>query len=115
MEGPQVVLAALGNLPQFMYSGFLLYHEGEILRIHVGLIARNELAYEFKRDEHYVIHRPDGPVDAGDVSGSEYNEHFDAGTIEYCSQKNPYDQGVAQNCVTFWCAARWPTDAAGDF
>jgi len=99
------------------YSFALLKLGGPILRIHVGLISRNELAQEWKKNTHYVANTSMGdnvPVrDIHDVD--EYNELFAKDAFVYDGTKNPFDRGTWRNCLVFWCAPRWTADATGEF
>jgi hypothetical protein len=99
-----------------VYSAIVFYLEIPILKIHLGLISRNELASEWKRNEFYVARRcKRGRVNVhvNDLSDDEFNDLFDE--FVYDPQRNCYDKGRAANCWTFWCKSRWPTKVRGDF
>jgi len=91
-----------------VYSLGLLSIAYPILRIHVGLISRNEVAQEWKRNIHYVVRESKAmgnnvPVNA--LSDNEFNEKFD--DFVYDGKKNPFDKGtVWKNCFQFWSHKR---------
>ncbi|CAE7572379.1 zdhhc7 [Symbiodinium sp. CCMP2592] len=93
----------------------LLAIEVPMLQIHIGLISRNELAYEWVSKINYVAFNTtqgDGiPVGVLDVE--EYNELFDE--FVYDRERNPWDHGRSVNCWNFWCWPRWPADETGEF
>merc|ERR1719343_685150 len=92
------------------YSVALIALALPILRIHVGLVSRNELAAEWKRNDFYVARNTkrgkDVPVN--DLSDDEFNALFDE--FVYDKSKNEMDQGCAKNCFNFWCLPRWAPD-----
>merc|ERR1719373_521460 len=87
---------------RWMYSGLLVMHlsysafivglAGPILRIHVGLVSRNELANEWKRNDFYVAHSSvkGKLVPVGELSDDEFNERFD--DFQYDASRNPWDK-----------------------
>jgi len=97
------------------YSVALLCLAGPIVRIHVGLVSRNELAAEWKRNDFYVAkslkHGEFVPVH--DLSDDEFNLLFDS--LVYDQKRNAYDRGGLKNCFTFWCIPRWLPDQLGEF
>lgn len=97
------------------YSMVILFLAGPILKIHIGLISRNELAAEWKRNDFYVIKREGESkvIPVNDLSDDEFNTRFDA--FMYDRKRNPYDKGIVNNCATFWCVSRWSSDQLGDF
>mmetsp|Transcript_8285 Transcript_8285/g.20913 ORF Transcript_8285/g.20913 Transcript_8285/m.20913 type:complete len:410 (+) Transcript_8285:151-1380(+) len=109
--GVELVIITL----HLVYSLVLLFLAGPILRIHLGLVSRNELAAEWKRNEFYVAetskHGENTPVD--DLSDDEFNTLFDH--FVYDQKRNSFDKGAVDNCWTFWCAPRWKQAQLGDF
>ena len=105
-------------LLHWVYSLILLFYEGKIFMIHVGLISRNETAQEWKLNKHYVVHNTSKgdnvPVESLSDS-DEYNEFFDKGAFTYSPQANSLDKGCPTNCFNFWCEPRWPAAVKGDF
>lgn len=99
----------------FIYSCLLLGLAAPILRIHIGLVSRNELANEWKRNLFYIIHstRSGQIVPVNELTDDEYNARFDS--FAYDKPRNVYDHGVVQNCWTFWCTPRWQSDQLGEF
>lgn len=97
------------------YSCILLCLATPIFRIHLGLISRNELAAEWKRNDFYVVKRlKTGEVVAvNSLEDEEFNELFD--NFCYDSKKNPFDEGLPTNCWKFWCTPRWPEYQLGEF
>jgi len=106
-----IPLAAL----HLVYSIGLIVLTAPILRIHIGLISRNELAAEWKKNEFYVIegHKTGQTTSVNDLSDDEFNELFDQ--FCYDSRKNPFDHGLTKNCWNFWCSPRWRADQLGEF
>lgn len=97
-----------------LYCGVLIVLGFPILKIHVGLVARNELAAEWKRNEHEVIDRGHGqPVSVNDLDDDEFNERFDS--FVYDKSRNKFDRGCLNNCGSFWCTKRWSRSQLGDF
>lgn len=98
-----------------VYSGVIVGLGGPILRIHAGLISRNELANEWKRNIFYVAHssKTGTVVPVAELTDDEFNDRFDC--FEYDSTKNAFDKGLYQNCLTFWCVRRWGPGQMGDF
>eukprot|EP00927_Polykrikos_kofoidii_P024190 TRINITY_DN22059_c0_g1_i3.p1 TRINITY_DN22059_c0_g1~~TRINITY_DN22059_c0_g1_i3.p1 ORF type:complete len:204 (-),score=28.16 TRINITY_DN22059_c0_g1_i3:128-739(-) len=96
------------------YSAAVWWLAGPILRIHVGLISRNELAFEWKENYHYVVLEsrkgPMWPVD--DLSDDEHNELFDH--FVYDPRRNKYDRGIKANLWAFWFTSR-DEDELGNF
>lgn len=88
-----------------LYSLTLLYLDGPIIRIHWGLICRNELNQEWKEDAFWVApgesHTP-----AKELGVEEYNALLDSDSLVYDASRNHFDQGVARNCWTFWFKER---------
>lgn len=97
------------------YSCALLGLATPILRIHVGLVSRNELANEWKRNLFYIIRSSKSGqiVPVNDLTDDEYNARFDS--FSYDMSKNAYDKGIMWNCWSFWCTPRWHSDQLGDF
>ena len=94
------------------YSSALLAIEGPMLKIHAGLISRNETAQEWKKKQNYVANDTslgdDVPVDQ--LDDDEYNELFDQDAFVYDRTRNPFDKGIPSNCLKFWCMPRWTAD-----
>ena len=102
----------------WIYSLILLFFEGEIFIIHVGLVSRNETAQEWKKNNHYVAHDTSkgDNIRVESLSDSdEYNELLDQGAFVYSPEANSFDKGCLMNCWNFWCQPRWDSQARGDF
>ena len=99
------------------YSVALLAIDGPIFKIHFGLISRNEMAQEWKKNEHYVASNTSigDNVPVEDLEDDEYNELFDRNAFVYDRTRNPFDNGCFTNCLNFWCQPRWTSDAKGEF
>ncbi|CAE7315815.1 ZDHHC5 [Symbiodinium pilosum] len=110
------VATEVGLLLHAMYSAILLYIVVPIVEIHAGLISRNELAQEWQRRLYWVANCSLGlAIPASAIDDVElYNELFDSGAFFYDPARNPYDNGLASNCASFWCTPRW-SDTPGDF
>jgi len=98
------------------YSIALTTLVGPILRIHIGLVSRNELAAEWKRNDFYVVSvdgrgGQDTPVN--ELSDDEFNARFDS--FAYDRKRNAFDRGCMGNCYGFWCIPRWKAKQMGDF
>jgi len=98
-----------------LYSLVLCGLAGPILHLHVGFISRNELANEWKQHDYYVVRTDSGEVlPVGEISNDDdFNRNFDY--FYYDPDKNPFDQGLENNCWAFWCTARWETGQLGEF
>jgi hypothetical protein len=94
---------------------YLAFFELPILKIHAGLISRNELASEWKRNDFYIAKRCKRGVNVqvNELSDDEFNELFDE--FEYDERRNNYDKGRCKNCMNFWCVSRWEKKQKGDF
>jgi hypothetical protein len=119
-----VLLAARLLMPPDRNAPFLLLHlaysagvfkyASQIFRLHVGFVARNELAKEWKNDDNYVLRFDDGSaVPVNQLSADEYNENED--DFEYDKTRNPWDKGWQSNCLSFWTSSRWAPDQLGEF
>lgn len=108
-------LQLVGVVLHFGYSFILLALAGPIFRIHAGLVSRNELASEWKRNEFYVATRCTRGVNvaANELSDDEFNDLFDH--FVYDDRRNSFDKGCARNCLSFWCASRWRAKDSGEF
>lgn len=96
------------------YSAGVGKYAAQIFRLHVGFVSRNELAREWKSDDHYVLRYDDGSaVPVNELSTDDYNEYED--DFEYDSSRNPWDRGWQSNCLSFWWAPRWAPDQLGEF
>jgi hypothetical protein len=96
------------------YSVVLMALAGPILRIHFGLVSRNELASEWKRNDFYVVAGKHGElISVNNLSDDEFNDQFDSFT--YDKTRNPFDKGWVANCHSFWCTPRWPPHQMGEF
>eukprot|EP00927_Polykrikos_kofoidii_P024189 TRINITY_DN22059_c0_g1_i2.p1 TRINITY_DN22059_c0_g1~~TRINITY_DN22059_c0_g1_i2.p1 ORF type:complete len:359 (-),score=44.17 TRINITY_DN22059_c0_g1_i2:89-1165(-) len=113
-EGAYSLLSTYIVYVHMAYSGAVWWLAGPILRIHVGLISRNELAFEWKENFHYVVLEsrkgPNWPVD--DLSDDEHNELFDH--FVYDPRRNMYDHGIKANLWAFWFTSR-DEDELGSF
>jgi len=98
------------------YSVALLALASPILRIHVGLVSRNEMAAEWKRNDFYIVKKckrgENIPVNEL-TDDDEFNNLFDS--FVYDKTKNGFDRGCLKNCWGFWCLPRWHPDQQGDF
>mmetsp|Transcript_63984 Transcript_63984/g.128390 ORF Transcript_63984/g.128390 Transcript_63984/m.128390 type:complete len:336 (-) Transcript_63984:137-1144(-) len=105
----------LAIVAHLAYSVALLALACPIFRIHAGLVSRNELAAEWKRNEFYIAksakHGDNVPVN--DLSDEEFNTLFDS--FVYDQKRNAFDRGWVKNCFTFWCVPRWAPDQLGEF
>jgi len=107
-------LARIAVLLHLFYSVVLMALAGPILRIHVGLVLRNELANEWKRNDFYVVMgKHGGLISVNELSDDEFNARFD--TFTYDKSRNSFDKGWADNCWSFWCIPRWPQHQMGEF
>ena len=100
-----------------IYSVILLKLVLPIIRIHIGLISRNEMGIEWKNHRHNVANdtsRGDN-IYVHELDDEEFNELLEGGAFVYDASRNPFDQGCLVNCWTFWCQARWTSDAKGEF
>lgn len=99
------------------YSVGLLTIAWPILKIHWGLISRNEMAQEWKKNVHHVANNTTlgDNIQVEELDDDEFNYFFDQGAFEYESSLNPFDKGCPMNCWNFWCQPRWPADATGEF
>merc|ERR1719263_597803 len=71
-------LARIAVLLHLFYSVVLMALAGPILRIHVGLVLRNELANEWKRNDFYVVMgKHGGLISVNELSDDEFNARFD--------------------------------------
>merc|ERR1719410_1275993 len=96
------------------YSFVLVYLGFPILKIHVELVLRNELAHEWKRNMHEVVIKNGKKVKANDLDEEEFNLLFD--DFRYDPEMNDFDSHSSfRNCAIFWCTARWCTDNDGAF
>lgn len=106
--------ARVAVILHIFYSVVLMFLAGPILRIHVGLVCRNELANEWKRNDFYVVTgKHGGKISVNELSDEEFNARFDH--FEYDPQRNSFDKGWADNCWSFWCIPRWPQHQMGEF
>lgn len=96
-------------------SSILMYVAWPILRIHIGLVSRNELAAEWKHNVFYVAasSKRGAMVRATDLSDEEYNVLFD--DFIYEPTLNRWDNGFTANWWDFWCVRRWRAGELGDF
>lgn len=88
-----------------------------IWRLHCGLISRSELAFEWKWEQFQVIrdNATGKQVMVEGLSQDEYDARRAAGTIAYDPTLNRFDKGWAENCMAFWCTARWSPEQLGEF
>jgi hypothetical protein len=98
-----------------LYSIALTGLAGPILKIHIGLVSRNEVAHEWKKNCHYIVKkcRQGENVNVNALSDDEFNALFDS--FVYDSSKNPFDKGCFRNCWSFWCTWRSGEDQLGEF
>lgn len=97
------------------YSVALLMLAGPILRIHIGLVARNELASEWKQNLFYVVKRSKHGenIPVNELSDDEFNARFD--TFSYDKQRNTFDRGWYHNILSFWFTSRDSKTQLGEF
>mmetsp|Transcript_102627 Transcript_102627/g.290029 ORF Transcript_102627/g.290029 Transcript_102627/m.290029 type:complete len:341 (-) Transcript_102627:174-1196(-) len=97
------------------YSVFLAKYTVPLIRQHYGHISRNELVQEWKTDDFYIIRdKETGRIESvPDLDGDKYNEYFD--DFIYDPTRNPFDKGLTQNMLAFWCRSRWNPDELGEF
>lgn len=109
-------LTSITLILHFIYMSGFAYYVVPILRIHVGLVSRNELAKEWKDDIFYIIRDSETgeQIAVNDLDVETYNEYFDKG-FEYDPTRNPFDKGWKQNCLAFWCTPRWAPGQHGEF
>jgi len=82
--------------------GYMVY---PILKCHIGLIGRNELAKEWMRDDNYYVDYSDGSkVWVLDLPEEEYDDYFDY--FIYDPERNPYDNGKCRNWINFWFSCK---------
>lgn len=107
-------LTRFGCCFHLFYSVVLMTLAFPILRIHVGLVKRNELASEWKRNDFYVVEGARGEwIPVNSLEDDEFNARFDNDFI-YDSSKNAFDQGWQANCYSFWCSSR-ASNQLGEF
>eukprot|EP00933_Yihiella_yeosuensis_P032569 TRINITY_DN26190_c0_g1_i1.p1 TRINITY_DN26190_c0_g1~~TRINITY_DN26190_c0_g1_i1.p1 ORF type:complete len:387 (-),score=39.70 TRINITY_DN26190_c0_g1_i1:246-1406(-) len=106
-----IVLSHLG------YSCILLFISGPIMKIHWGLVSRNETAQEWKKSDFYVaVSKKNGmEVSVHELDDEEFNELFDLDAFRYDQSRNIWDQGCLRNWGLFWCHPRWPAGELGEF
>ena len=99
------------------YSVLLLKTVFPIIRIHFGLISRNEMGKEWKHHLHYVANATTkgDNVYVHQLDDDEFNDLLDGGAFIYDRSRNPFDKGGFRNCLNFWCQARWTPNATGEF
>merc|ERR1712060_690197 len=98
------------------YSVGLAGLAGPILKIHLGLVSRNEVAHEWKKNIHYIVRRSkqgEENVPVNYLSDDEFNQQFDS--FLYDPSKNDFDKGCVSNCWSFRCTARWRENQYGEF
>lgn len=99
------------------YSLVLCGIVAPMFNIHIGLVSRSELAQEWKTNKHCIAKSSSQGenVPVHDLDDDEYNELFDADAFEYDPSSNEWDKGCTDNCLSFWCTARWPKDEKGEW
>lgn len=108
--------SALFVILHLLYSIALSCLAGPILKIHVGLVSRNEMAQEWKNNRHYIVKKSKhgDNVNVSALSDDEYNLLFES--FVYDPTKNSFDKkSPVKNCWMFWCTGRWRQDQLGDF
>uniref|UniRef100_A0A7S2HJ93 Protein S-acyltransferase n=1 Tax=Alexandrium andersonii TaxID=327968 RepID=A0A7S2HJ93_9DINO len=88
-----------------------------VWRLHCGLIARSELAFEWKWEEFRVVQdsTTGTRVSISTLDQDEYEALRAVGTVSYDPGLNRFDKGWRQNCMAFWCTARWSPEELGEF
>jgi hypothetical protein len=112
----EYTLSAVFLAIHLAYSMILSYLEFPILKIHFGLISRNELAHEWKKNDFYIAKKCKRGVNVhvNELSDDEFNDLFDE--FEYDGKRNKFDKGSRRgNCWSFWCEARWDEKQKGEF
>ena len=96
-EGMRRASLGLRSLWRFIAVA-LLAIDGPIFKIHFGLILRNEMAQEWKKNEHYVANntRIGDNVPVEDLEDDEYNELFDRDAFVYDRQGTLLTMAVHQ-------------------
>lgn len=94
------------------YSAILTGLVAPILKIHVGLVTRNELACEWKHNEFYVIRKEGSETPVAELTDEEFNDRFNS--FCYDSNRNEYDKGWRKNWQMFLCNSRGD-ECNGDF
>ncbi|CAE8589360.1 unnamed protein product [Polarella glacialis] len=99
----------------FWYSLGLAMRAFWIVRLHAGLVARNELAKEWNDNRFYtaVSAKTGESTPMDELDSDEADELFEEAT--YDEKLNPYDKGWEVNCTNFWCLPRWSKEQSGDF
>jgi len=112
LSRPWLFWSILGH---FLYSLLKLHYVGPIFRLHCGLVARNELADEWKRNFFQVAKKAKKGknIPAADLSDDEYNALQD--DFIYDPKRNAHDRGCGNNCGAFWCRSRWSPKELGEF
>merc|ERR1719162_2109356 len=65
-------------IAHLFYSVVLMALAGPILRVHVGLVCRNELASEWKRNDFYVVKGKHGElISVNSLDDDTFNARFD--------------------------------------
>jgi len=96
-------------------TAFGLTHKAQsLVKIHVGLIGRSELADEWKNHKHCVVNKDGDIVRAEDLDAEEYNEFFDNDLFYYDPVYNTFDKGWKANCLSFWTMPR-TVDSTSEF
>mmetsp|Transcript_67017 Transcript_67017/g.185163 ORF Transcript_67017/g.185163 Transcript_67017/m.185163 type:complete len:371 (+) Transcript_67017:486-1598(+) len=98
-----------------IYSVVLLVLAGPILKIHVGLVSRNELASEWRRNDYYIAVKckRGKNIPVNELSDDEFNDLFEH--FKYDKKRNSWDRGCLKNCFIFWWTSRWHPDQLGEF
>lgn len=86
------------------YSATLTGLVVPILKIHLGLVSRNELAPEWKENAFYVIRKQGSQTPVEELDEAEWNARFQSFT--YDPKRNKYDKGVIQNWKMFLFSRR---------
>lgn len=97
------------------YSFGLLYVATPIFQIHYGLVSRNELAAEWRRNDFQIVttSTKGENIPVNDLSDDEFNARFN--DFVYDKSRNGWDRGFLANCFTFWCTSRCDSDELGEF
>lgn len=114
-QGATSVLHSAICAMHLMYSCVLTTVAGPILKIHIGLVSRNEVACEWRMKSHYIVKscKKGENIGVNELSDDEFNGLYEY--FLYDKSKNEFDEGPAWNCWTFWHTPRRCYFQRGDF
>merc|ERR1712060_387759 len=97
------------------YSIAMSLKVGAILKIHIGLISRNELAYEWTHEANYVVTSARTGRDEPVIDLSDDEREARQNSFRYDNRRNLFDKGTKSNCWVFWCTPRCDDAESGAF